>query len=189
MSALGPAAADPVYQHWQQLLRPAGKGQVAKGGQDSLVEIDLNQASASLPGQQGQLGRWVDRAGSADEQHAIAPLHLLPAGLQHRRRYGLAEHDRIQLEDAPALRTPGRQLHHGETFPGAAASAANAAEPGAVAVDLHQGNAARTPLEIIHILGDGVFEYPQTLQLHQGVMPRIGNGLVNGPLQLVHRVS
>jgi hypothetical protein len=144
----------------------------------------LHQPCPPTIGDNGEFGCWVDHRRRADEKHAVGEARLSPARRQRVRRYRLAEHDGIALEDALALGTAGRDFVAGQLREGVAGVAAHAAQLQAVAVDLGDGDAPGLLMEVVDVLGDDVLKLPHLLQLREGVVGGVGPRL----LQPLHQL-
>ena len=130
------AILDLPHQRGQHLSRRPREDDIRYGGKIGLVGVGLDKAGSPLLGDHWQAGRRPDGAGGAYHQHAIALLRLLYADRHNVLGYGLAEHHAVDLDNPAALGTGRRYMSYGKFTPRQPYAAVQAAQLGAVAVNL-----------------------------------------------------
>ena len=93
---------------------------------------------------------------------------------------GFAEHDGVALDDAVADGAVRRQLIDRELVEGPASAALDAAEKGAIPVDLGDVPTTRELVQVVDVLGDYVLQPAARFHVAEGEMAWIGDGAAQG---------
>src|SRR2546427_8226450 len=152
-----------------------------------LVGVHLHEIATALMDGDGKLGGRVDGGRRARDDHAVGPLRLLEATLEHVRGDGLAERHRVALEDAAAVRAARRKLGEVDRVATETGDTLDAAYERRVAVDLEQAAAACEPVQVVDVLGDGGLQHAHVLELYEGQMAGVRARLGQCLPELSHR--